>query len=121
MNETNEKPDKRFLIVVLVFGLAASGASAHWLNSGEIAIRSGAAEGAPQHGGRIVGQIAGDRVLFYPICIAWALLGVTMIALSGLAFVRNETVLMKLSAYACAALLLLVMTTSLAAWLLKPS
>jgi hypothetical protein len=129
MNETNEKsepngknepPGKLFLFVVLVFGLGATWASAQWLNGGSITIRSGEAQGARPDSGQVVGQITAEQALFYPLCIAWGLLGVTMIALAGLAFVRKSPLLGKFSAYACAGLLLLVFTTLLATWLLKP-
>ncbi len=136
MNETNDKSepneksqtgDKRiFLIAVLVFGIGATWACAQWLSSGSITIRSGTAQGARQDkgarqdSGQVVGQITADQGLFYPLSIAWGSLGVTMIALAGLAFVRNSPPLFKLCGYACAGLLLLAFATILAAWLHKP-
>ena len=101
-------------------GDGATWASAQWLNGGSITIRSGEAQGARPDSGQVVGQITAEQALFYPLCIAWGLLGVTMIALAGLAFVRKSPLLGKFSAYACAGLLLLVFTTLLATWLLKP-
>jgi hypothetical protein len=69
----------------------------------------------------VFGQIVAEQALFYPLCITWASLGVAMIGLAGLAFVRRSPLLGKLSAYALACILPLGFATLLAAWLLKPA
>jgi hypothetical protein len=118
-NEKNAPPGKLFLLAVLAFGIGATWASTQWLSNGAITIRSGT-KGIPQGRGAIVGQIVAEQGLFYPLCIAWGALGVTMIALSGLAFVWRRPLLLRLSAYALASILPLGFATFLAAWLLKP-
>jgi hypothetical protein len=55
--------------------------------------------------------------LFYPVCAAWGLLGVSLLVLTPLAYFRNDELLMKILAYTCAALLPLGFATVAAAWL----
>jgi len=109
------EPDKRFLIVVLVFGIVGTAAGVRWLSRGEIVIRRG--EGrvsvgagrpppAPRPAGRAAGRIGGDHVFYHPICVAWVALGVSMVALSALAFFTANITCLKLSAYSCLAVLL---------------
>jgi hypothetical protein len=114
--------DKRiFLLVVLVFGCVAAAVSARWLSTGNITIRHGKAHSAAaQPTTRPAGQIPGDHILFYPIAIAWGLLGTSMIVLATLAFLRSDTVFARLSAYCLALVLVLGFTTLVTAMLVKP-
>jgi len=100
-------PDKRFLLMVLIFGLVAAGASGRWLTSGEIVIRGGKAHGAPAPSGhsRVEGTIPRDHVLFYLVAISWGLLRVTMVTLAALAYFKSDHHLAKLCAYCCVAIL----------------
>jgi hypothetical protein len=83
--------DKRFLIVVLVFGIVGTAAGVRWLSHGEIVVRRGQTRvgvgqsrppPAPRPAAPAAGRIGGDHALFYPICLAWVALGVSMVALS---------------------------------------
>lgn len=114
-----KQSDKRVLLIAaLVFGLAATAASAQWLSSGEIVIRQGTSQGVqPTTQGPVAGRIQSDHALFYPVCAAWGLLGLAMLVLTPLAYFRNDEFLMKLSAYTCAAILPLGFATVLVAWL----
>ena len=114
-----KRSDKRLLMIaVLVFGLVATAVSARWLKTGEIIIRQGTTEEVQATAqGPAVGQIKADHALFYPVCAAWGLLGVSMLVLGPLAWFRNDEFLMKLSAYACASILPLGFATVLVAWL----
>jgi hypothetical protein len=118
--------DKRFLIVVLVFGIAGACAGFHWLSSGNIAIRQGGARigvggalprPAPQRSAPVAGSIGVNGVLYYPLCVTWIALGVSMVALSVLAFFSSNDLLLKLSAFSCLAFLLLAFATvAVAIW-----
>jgi hypothetical protein len=63
----------------------------------------------------VAGTIAADRALFYPLCITWIALGLSMIALATLSFFTFNETWLKLSAYSCLAILLLAFTTVAAA------
>jgi hypothetical protein len=122
-------PDKRFLIVVLVFGIAGTCASGRWLQTGSIEIRGGGTRVGvgggglprpnPQHRGPVAGRIeANNDWQFYPLCLAWIGLGVSMIVLGTLAWMTSNVSLLKLSAWSCAVVLLLGATTvGTALWL----
>src|SRR5688572_24892882 len=103
----NNQPDKLFLIGVLAFGLAGSAAAARWLSTGEIVIgeattRVGArAPGPAPRGGPVTGRIERSDLLFYPLCLTWLGLGISMTALSVLAFFTSKVLFLRLSAYSC--------------------
>ena len=104
-------PDKRFLIGVMIFGVVMTAADARWLSRGSIVIREGRGNGP------VAGTIHGKSVLYYPLCIAWGALGVSMVALSVLAFFSSKEIFLRLSAYSCVALLLMaVVTVAAALW-----
>jgi hypothetical protein len=107
-----KQSDKRFLIIAaLVFGLVTTAVSVRWLNTGEIVIRR------DNERGPVVGRITSDHAMFYPVCAAWVLYGVSMLVLPPLAYFRRDEFLMKLTAYTLAAILPLGFATVLVAWL----
>jgi hypothetical protein len=114
------QPNKLFLIVVFVFGLEGTAAGAHWLSSGSIAIRQGGARigvggggprPVPQGNARVAGRIGANHALYYPLCVAWVGLGVSMVGLAALSFFAPRPLFLKLSAYSCLAVLLLAAGT----------
>jgi hypothetical protein len=118
------QPDKRFLIVVFVFGIVAACVGIHWLRAGAIVIRGGESRTgvgetlpppAPQRGAPVAGSIGHNSVLYYPLCVAWVGLGVSMVALSVLSFLSSNDLLLRLYAFSCLAILLLVEGTVAAA------
>ena len=112
IGSVEKRSDKRLLMIAVVaFGLVTTAVSVRWLNTGEIVIRR------DNEQGRVVGRIKSDHALFYPVCAVWGLLGLSMLVLTPLAYFRNDEFLMKLSAYACVALLPLGLATVLVAWL----
>ena len=121
------QPDKRLLIiVVLVFGIVATAASTRWLSTGAIVIRKGTTRvgvgqspprPGPQPNAPAAGRIAADHALYYPLCITWIALGLSMVALPTLWFFTSNERWLKLSAYSCLAILLLAFTTvAVALW-----
>ena len=112
------RPDKRFLIFVLIFGIVGTAAGIRWLASGSIEIRQGspnrivtsAASEKPA-----VGKIVRGDVLYYPLCLAWIGLGSAMIALPALAFFTSRELYARLAAYCCVGILLLGFATVAAA------
>jgi hypothetical protein len=118
------QPDKRFLIVVLIFGIVGACAGSYWLSSGSIVIRQGGSRSGvggklppprPQSGARVAGNIGANDALYYPLCVLWVGLGVAMVALSALSFLSSNVLYLKLSAYSCLAILLLAGATVAAA------
>jgi hypothetical protein len=104
----NDKPNYPFLLFVLVFGVVAIGASVHWFNEGSIVIRSNDNVNAAKTGrpaGPPAGVIAGDHVMYYPLCIAWGALGAMMLLFAAAAALTGQLPFFKLAAYACAAIL----------------
>jgi hypothetical protein len=125
---SSTQPDQRFLIVVLVFGIAATAAGGYWLKSGSIEIRTkrtrvGVGSSGPtppatrQHKGPVMGRIEAADLAFYPLCLTWLVLGLSMIVLPVAAYVSRNLLFFRLAAFTCAAILLLGLTTvALAAW-----
>ena len=120
----SSQPDKRFLIVVLVFGIVGTAAGVRWLSHGEIVVRRGqtrvgVGQGRPppaaRPAGPAAGRVGGDHLLYYPICVAWIALGASMVALAALSFFTGNVTCLKLSAYSCLAVLLLGFATLAAA------
>jgi hypothetical protein len=109
------KPGKGFLIAVLVFGLAGTAAGVRWLAKGEIVIREGRSRtgvggrgtpsATPQGGGRVAGHIRSDHALYYPLCVTWVGLGVSMITFAALSFFSSNGLYPRLAAYSLAAVL----------------
>lgn len=124
---THAQVDRRFLWVVLAFGMAAIWGGSYWLQQGEIAIRStdAAQRSAPvaRHASApdAAARIAGDHPLFYPLCIAWLGLGGTMLALATAALIRGKIWLDVLSAWSLAAVLPLGFLTLAVVYLFKSS
>ena len=114
-----KQSDKRWLIIaMLVFGLVTTAVSVRWVKTGEIVIRQSTGrtvQAAEQ--GPVVGQITSDHALFYPVCAAWGLWGVSILVLGPLISFRNDEVLLRLSAYTLASILPLGFGTVLLAWL----
>lgn len=119
MNE-NEPVDKRFLIVVLIFGLSTGGGTAQWLQSGEIALRSTSRGQVAPTAAAPFARIPRQHVLFYPVCTMGALLATSMIVFPVLAFIRNDHQMGRLCAYSCVALLVFAFATSITAVLVTP-
>ena len=120
----NRRVDRCYLFVVLAFGAAAIWGGGYWLNEGEIVIRNGnwdrrqaVTTSTP---GEVAGRIAGDHVLFYPVCGAWIGLGITMATLATAALIRGKVWLEVLSFWSLAAALPLGLLTVLTAILVKP-
>jgi hypothetical protein len=111
--------DKRILLIAaLAFGFAATAASVRWLNIGEIVIRQNTSDKTQATTeGPVTGRITSSNPLFYPVCGAWGLFGLTMLVLTPLAYFRNNEFLLRLSAYVCAAILPLGFGTVLVVWL----
>jgi hypothetical protein len=120
----NTNVDRRFLFAVLAFGAAAIWGGSYWLSQGEIAIRQANSTRRPvvatSNPGAVVGRIAGDHVLFYPVCAAWVGLGVTIMTLATAAIIRGKVWLDVLAFWSAAALLPLGFLTVLTAMLVKP-
>ena len=130
------KADKRWVILaVFVFGILEVCAGFHWLSTGKIVIRkgesysgpassSGRRAAAPQPASRpdapIAGSITSGNLLFYPLCAAWILLGVSMVALAALCAFNSNALFFILSGFSCLALLLLAFGTVAAAIWLGP-
>jgi hypothetical protein len=116
---TPQPRGKGWLIVVLVFGIVATAASFRWLATGSIEIEQTARAGsgakppptAPQATGRPAGRITRDQLLFYPVCVTWIGLGLSMMTLSCIAFATSHEIFLRLSAYSCLAILLLAFAT----------
>jgi hypothetical protein len=119
----NRRVDRRYLFVVLAFGAAATCGGGYWLNEGEIVIRNGNRGRRPavtaSSPGEVAGRIAGDHVLFYPVCAAWIGLGATMTTLATAALIRGKIWLEVLAFWSLAALLPLGFLTVLIAILVK--
>jgi hypothetical protein len=122
--EMSNQPDKRFLIVVLVFGVVGTLAGVRWLSSGSIVIREGKTQVGVAAGARppaargnspVAGIIQREDLLYYPLCIAWIGLGTSMITLPALWLCCRNEVYARLSAYSCLAILLLGFATVAAA------
>jgi hypothetical protein len=120
--------DRRFLIAVLVFGIVGTAAGARWLHTGEIVIRKGTARAGRGGGavpvqssqGPVSGRIGADQLLFYPVCLTWITLGVSMIALSVICFFSSRVLFWKLSSFSCLGVLVLGFATVGAAYLSGP-
>jgi hypothetical protein len=69
--------------------------------------------------GEVTGRIASDHVLFYPFCVAWIGLGVTMLTLSIAAVIRRQVWLDVLAFWSLAAALPLGFLTILTSMLTK--
>jgi hypothetical protein len=117
---TTRQPDKLFLIVVFVFGVSGAAAGVNWLSSGSIVIRQGGSRigvggpgprPVPQPNAPVAGTIGADHALYYPLCVTWVALGVSMIGLAALSFFVPRLLFFKLSAYSCLAVLLLAAAT----------
>jgi len=128
------RADKRWVILaVFVFGIVGVCAGFHWLSTGEIVIRQGESHsGRASYSGRraavprpasrpdapVAGSIASGNVLFYPLCVLWIGLGVSMVALSALCAFSSKVLYFILAAFSCLALLLLAFgTVGAAIWL----
>lgn len=117
--------EKRWLIVVvLVFGGLGAAAGFHWLSSGSIVIREGETRvgvggrlppPVPRPNARAAGTITADDALYYPLCVTWIALGITMLTLVALAVVTANELFLRLSAYCCVVYLLLAFGTVAAA------
>lgn len=116
-----KQSEKRVLVLAaILFGLVATAVSVRWLKNGEIVIRRQTSHNYQTTSlGPVVGKISSHDALFYPVCAAWGLLGVSLIVLSPLAYFRNDEFLMKILAYTCAAILPLGFAMVLLAWLAK--
>jgi|GEM_PF-6556942 len=124
------RSDKLWLIIaVFVFGILGASAGVHWLSTGNIVIRqgesySGRRAGVPRPAPRpdapVAGSIASDNVLYYPLCVTWIGLGVSMVALSALSVFSTNVLYRILSACSCLAFLLLAFGTVAAAIWLGP-
>ena len=114
-----DRPDKRFLIAALIFGIAATGAGVQWLSAGEIVIRGGRPRSrsvsVQPSSQEVAGRIQRGDLLYYPLCSAWITLGTSMITNSIMAFFTARVLYAKLSAYSLAAVLPLGFTTVAAA------
>jgi len=116
------RPDKRFLVAAMLFGIVATAVGIHWLSAGEILIRNG-----PSHARSIpvqsatepvAGRIQKADLLYYPVCVTWTAVGTSAITFSLLAFFTARVFYAKLAAYSFAALLPLAFATVAAAiWL----
>src|SRR5262245_37349158 len=97
-----KQSDKRVMVIgAVVFGLVATAVSARWLNTGEIVIRRDKHDNQATTQGPVVRRIKSDHALFYPVCAAWGLLGLSLLVLPPVAFFRNNEFLLKFSAYTC--------------------
>jgi hypothetical protein len=108
------------LIAALIFGVLAAGAGGTWLSSGSIVIRGGEVHSgsarnlhpaASPTDAPVAGVIRNNNLLFYPLCLSWLGLGVTMVALALLSLFTSSLVYPRLSAWSCLALLLLAFGT----------
>jgi hypothetical protein len=121
----NKGVDRRRLLVVLAFGVAAIWGGSYWLTQGEIVIRQGESKRRPApvvtsaKSNEVTGRIAGDHLLFYPFCAAWIALGATMVTLTTAALVRGKSWLDILAFWSLAAVLPLGFLTVLTAILVK--
>jgi hypothetical protein len=71
----------------------------------------------PRANAPVAGVIAADRTLFYPLCVAWVGVGVSMVALAVAAFFTRQPLAFKLSGLSCLAFLLLAFgTVAVALW-----
>jgi len=123
----NPSAGRLALIVALIFGILGTGAGVNWLSSGSIVIRGGQARSGParslrtpppsQSDAPVAGAIRSTHLLFYPLCLAWIGLGVSMVGLSTFAFFSSTTLYHRLSAFSCLAFLLLAFgTVAVALW-----
>jgi len=124
------RADKRWVILaVFVFGILGVCAGFHWLSTGQIVIRQGESYSgrraavprpAPRPDAPVAGSIASGNVLFYPLCVTWIGLGVSMVALSALCALNSIVLHFRLLACSCLAFLLLAFGTVAAAIWLGP-
>ena len=105
------QPDKRLLIGVLFFGIAAVWTGSDGLSAGNFVIYESQSSGS----GPVAGVIGADNVLYYPLCVTWLVLGVSMIALSALSFFSSNASYLKLSSFSLLAFMLLAGGTVAAA------
>jgi len=75
--------------------------------------RVGVGRGLPpqQSDGPVAGTIGPKSALYYPLCVTWVGLGVSMVILSILSFLTSNELCLRLSAYSCLAFLLLAFGT----------
>jgi hypothetical protein len=118
------RPDKRFLIAVLIFGIVSTAAGIRWLASGSIEIGQGQGYSGrapiaaqPQANKPVAGRIDSGDLLFYPLCATWIALGSSMTLLSVCAFFSVHEMYARLAAYTCALILPLgFATVGVALW-----
>jgi hypothetical protein len=105
--------DKRLTLVAFLLGVIAIGVCASWLHDEKISIRHRSVRNPPSLSGEglMVWEITEDHAVFYPLTIAWGMLGLAMVVLSAMTFLKREALLAKLSAYSCMAVLLLALAT----------
>lgn len=119
----NTTPDRRFNVPVLLFGILAILMSGSWLYEGEITIRhkTGRQTLSQESQRPVVGQIPGDHALFYPISLAWGLLGIGMTGVAIRAMTSGNPIAQRFPTYSCVGLFVLIAATALAAWYAKSS
>ena len=116
------------IIAAFVFGIGGASAGFHWLSTGNIVIRQGEYSGrragvpqpAPRPDAPVAGSIGAGNVLYYPLCVTWIALGVSMVAVSALCVFSAKVLYLKLTAFSCLAILLLAFGTVAAAIWLGP-
>jgi hypothetical protein len=118
----NNKHDSWFLIAVLVFGVLGICVGGRWIAEGSIVIRKGgtrvgraATPPRPAPKGAVAGTIESSDLLFYPICLAWISLGLTMLTMLSLAIFTRNLIFYRLAAYSLASVLVLGFSTVAAA------
>jgi hypothetical protein len=120
----NPAAGRLMLIVALVFGVLGTGAGVNWLRTGSIEIRGGQVRSGPARSLRtppaasdapVAGAIRSSHLLFYPLCLTWMGLGLSMIALSTWSIFSSTVLYHRLSAYSCLVFFLLAFGTVAAA------